>query len=106
MDVDTRAYFTAATMVIAVPTGIKDFQLDCYTAWGGSIEFKNSDVVGSWIYFSIYSWWCDWCNVLANAGLDVAITRHLLCCSSLPLCFINGCSLWTYLRAFITGLEK
>src|SRR5271154_6882776 len=40
MNVDLQAYFAAATMVIAVPTGIKIFSWIA-TMWGGSIEFKT-----------------------------------------------------------------
>ncbi|AKM10556.1 cytochrome c oxidase subunit I [Croceicoccus naphthovorans] len=68
LSVNEKMYFTAATMVIAVPTGIKIFSWIA-TMWGGSLEFKSPMW---WALGFIFLFTVGGVTgvVLANGGID------------------------------------
>ncbi len=71
LSLDTQRYFVFATMVIAVPTGVKIFSWIA-TMWGGSISFRAPMVWATGFIF-VFTVGGVTGVVLANAGIDRAL---------------------------------
>ena len=96
LSMPTQAYFAAASMVIAVPTGIKIFSWIA-TMWGGSMQLHHVDAVGGGLHLCVY----DWRRHRRGAGQPRHRpfgARHLLCRGAFPLCAVAGRSLRHFRR--------
>ena len=98
LEVDTRAYFTAVTVLISLPTGTKIFNwLSTYMGSNNKITMSSTILALSFIL--LFTLGGTTGVILGNAAVDVSLHDTYYVCSSFPLRTISRA-----IVALITGV--